>query len=69
METKAIIQKAGGVVKVAKALGLSHSTICGWKRVPPRHTVGVATLAGMLPHQIRPDVFPAPPMEHKGEAA
>lgn len=77
METKQIIDAAGGVVRVARKIGRSHSTISEWKRVPPKHVQAVSVLSGIPAWKIRPDVFPAPisagavdvPENGTGEAA
>ena len=43
---EAIISAAGGVTKVARALGVDHSTVCEWKRnqaFPFSRTVQIST--------------------------
>jgi len=57
METSEIIRRAGGPVHVAVQLGRSHSTVIGWRRVPAEHAPTVARLAGLTPHDVRPDVY------------
>lgn len=32
MDMKSLIERAGGVAKLAALCGVSHSTVCGWKR-------------------------------------
>lgn len=32
MDTQNLIDRAGGVVALAKLLGVNHSTVCGWNR-------------------------------------
>jgi antitoxin CcdA len=51
------LKAAGGVSKLAHALGLDHSTVSGWTQLPPRHVGAVSAVTGMTPHQLRPDLF------------
>lgn len=60
MDTKDIIAKAGGVTRVARAVGLTHPSVSVWERVPPRHVRTVAKLAGLHPSEVRPDLYDAP---------
>jgi DNA-binding transcriptional regulator YdaS (Cro superfamily) len=32
MDVQVLVEKAGGVSKMAARCGVSHSTVCGWKR-------------------------------------
>jgi DNA-binding transcriptional regulator YdaS (Cro superfamily) len=57
------IKAAGGPTKLAKALGLDHSTIIGWRRagrVPAERVRAVSAATGIPPHELRPDLFDAP---------
>ncbi|WP_366142662.1 YdaS family helix-turn-helix protein [Acetobacter orientalis] len=67
-DLKRIIDLAGGRKAVADRLGVSVQAIGQWKSVPALRVCVVSEMAGLLPHQIRPDVFPAP-TQQKGEAA
>lgn len=69
MDTKQIIAKAGGVVKVARALGLTHPSVSVWKQVPPPHVRAVANMAGLHPSEVRPDLYDPPGAPQSAEAA
>jgi hypothetical protein len=56
MEIDEIIKMAGGPSRVAKAIGRHHSTILGWKTVPPEHVAKLAEISGIRPAEIRPDL-------------
>lgn len=54
-----VIEKAGGVAALSRALGLTHPTVIGWRRrgqVPPERLEQVAAITGMRPAEIRPDL-------------
>jgi DNA-binding transcriptional regulator YdaS (Cro superfamily) len=60
------IEKAGGVSALARAVGVDHSTVIGWRRagrVPAERVRRIAEVTGMSPHSLRPDLYdpPAPP--------
>ena len=52
-----VIDAAGGQAALARALGISRSTVAGWLQVPTRHTPAVARLTGLSMSRLRPDVF------------
>jgi DNA-binding transcriptional regulator YdaS (Cro superfamily) len=56
------IGKLGGLSATAAIFDINPSAVSCWKDrgVPPHRVQVVAARAGMAPHQIRPDVFPAP---------
>lgn len=58
------IDAAGGPTKLAKALGVTHSAVSHWTRVPAERVLAVAKASGIAPHLLRPDIYPPP-----GEAA
>lgn len=62
MDIKEIADKAGGVVALSKALGLSRGAVSQWQAVPSDRVLAVCSLAGwrVTPHQIRPDLYPNP---------
>lgn len=75
-----VIDKAGGVAALSRALGLTHPTIIGWRRrgqVPADRLREVAAITGLRPADIRPDLaelfaeaeVPAPPADTSAEAA
>lgn len=60
MDIHDIITLAGGPRRVAREIERSHVAVLGWTRVPAHHVMAIVRLTGLAPHQIRPDVFPAP---------
>jgi len=55
-----IILKAGGVTAMARALGVHHSSILGWARVPAERVPAVSRITGVPRHELRPDLWEAP---------
>lgn len=55
-----IVRKAGGASKLAQTLGIKGPSIYSWKRVPADRVIAISQITGISPHEIRPDVFPAP---------
>ncbi len=58
-----IIEAAGGVGKLATLIGVSHSSVCDWKRVeriPSRRAIAISKRLGIPLHEIRPDFWPEP---------
>lgn len=56
-----VIKKAGGVVAVAAALGIDHSSVSKWQRLPrvPHGRVpALEKLTGIPRHELRPDLWP-----------
>jgi hypothetical protein len=50
MDVQTIIEKAGGVGKLASTLGVSHSTVCDWKRlgfIPSRRIMQISRTLGL----------------------
>lgn len=60
MEMPEIILRAGGLVKLAAAVGRHHTTVLGWTNVPPKHVKAVAAVTGIPPHMLRPDLWDEP---------
>lgn len=59
-QLKAVIERAGGATSLAKALGISTAAVSQWRKVPAKRVGTVANIVGLTPHEIRPDLFPAP---------
>ncbi len=57
IEIKTIAARAGGVVALSRALGLSRSAVSQWKTVPVLRVVEVERLTGIPRAELRPDVF------------
>lgn len=49
-----------GVIKMAKAVGITHPSVSVWTRVPDQHVRKVAALTGVPLHVLRPDLYDAP---------
>lgn len=52
-----IASKAGGVVALSRALGLSRAAVSQWKRIPIERVIDVERLTGVPRADLRPDVF------------
>lgn len=68
------IEKAGGVGKLATALGLKQNVVSNWRQrgnVPANQCAAVALASGgeVTVHDLRPDVFGPPPAANEQKAA
>ena len=64
-----IVRLAGGAKVIARAINRSPSGVPAWRRVPEEHVLTVAHLAGLHPHQVRPDLYgPGPWRNEPGPA-
>ena len=54
---KEIANKAGGVVALSHALGLSRGAVSQWSRVPLNRVKSVEKITGISKAILRPDVF------------
>lgn len=62
MDAIEIIRTTRGLnAKITRELRLSRSAVSQWSQVPADRVVRVSEIIGIPPHEIRPDVFPAPP--------
>jgi len=56
-----IVEKAaaevGGVVALARMLGIKHTSLHSWSRVPAERVLAFEEITGVSRHEIRPDVF------------
>lgn len=59
-----IVQKAaakvGGVVALARELGIKHSSLHSWRRVPAERVLAIESASGIPRHELRPDLFHSP---------
>lgn len=62
IDIKDIAEKAGGVVALSLALGLSRAAASQWKEVPTDRVLDVCRAIdwAYTPNQIRPDIYPNP---------
>jgi len=56
-----IIERAGGVTKLAAIVARHHSTVLGWKRVPAQHVRPIARALSVPVEAILDPETPAPP--------
>ena len=52
---KTAVYRLGGPSRLARQLGLTHATVCGWIRhgnVPHRHVVDLARAGQVYPHDL-----------------
>lgn len=63
----AAIAAAGGVGKLAKALGLRQPTISAWTRVPAHHVIAIETLTRLSRRVLRPDLYDIPELPETHE--
>ena len=57
------IRASGGPSALARALGIDHSSVIGWRkkgRVPAERVRKVSEISGIPLHELRPDLFDAP---------
>lgn len=52
-----VIEAAGGITKLAGALGIRHTAIYSWNRVPAERVLKVEEVTGISRHALRPDVY------------
>lgn len=50
-------EKAGGVVALARELGIKHTALYSWNRVPAERVLDVERISGISRHDLRPDIF------------
>ena len=57
METKQVIEKAGGARFLAQELGVTTQAVYDWKKVPYKHLFKVSKMAKVKPEDVRPEMF------------
>lgn len=64
-----IARKAGGLKSLARQLGIKHQSLYSWRNgVPADRVLDVERITGISRHELRPDVFGAPPSTDHGRA-
>ena len=54
-------EKVGGVVALSRELGIKHTAMYSWNRVPAERVLDIERITGISRHDLRPDIFgPAP---------
>ena len=51
------IERAGGVGRLARAVGVSQPAISQWRRVPAERVLAVEAATGVPRERLRPDLF------------
>jgi len=54
-------QRRGLKVRIATELGITHSAVSQWRRVPADRVLEVERITGIPRHELRPDIYPADP--------
>lgn len=54
--------RAGGVTALARALGIKHTALYSWTRVPAERVLDIERITGISRHELRPDIFGAAPI-------
>jgi len=60
---KCAIEKAGGIGKLSRALGIRRQAIYGWHytgRIPAERVIAIERITGVSREELRPDLYPAP---------
>lgn len=50
-------EKAGGIVALARGLGIKHTSLYRWPRVPAERVLDFEQITGISRHEVRPDVY------------
>jgi TorA maturation chaperone TorD len=58
---QSVIDKAGGIAALARALGIAQPSVSGWSRVPADRVLAIEQLTGLRREILRPDLYAEPP--------
>lgn len=50
--------------RIAHALKITTGAVAKWRRVPAERVLAVEALTGISRHDLRPDIYPRPYLEH-----
>lgn len=53
------IERIGGVVQVARKLGITHAAVSQWEACPTQRVLTIEALSDVPRHELRPDIYPA----------
>lgn len=51
-------EAAGGIARLADALGMKHQSFYSWKRIPAERVLELERVTGISRHVLRPDLYP-----------
>jgi len=54
-----VIEKAGGISSLARAIGVDRRRVFEWKQIPAKRVLDVERVTGISRHILRPDIFGA----------
>jgi DNA-binding transcriptional regulator YdaS (Cro superfamily) len=52
------MKAAGSVSALARALGITHSAVSQWRKVPAERVIDVERATGIPREKLRPDLYP-----------
>lgn len=53
-----VVQKAGGMRKLGRMLGIRYQVIQNWKRIPAVRVIELENILDIPREQLRPDLYP-----------
>jgi DNA-binding transcriptional regulator YdaS (Cro superfamily) len=56
-----VIEAAGGIVALARELGITHQAVYSWRAIPPAHALKIEAMTGISRHELAPQIFGPPP--------
>jgi DNA-binding transcriptional regulator YdaS (Cro superfamily) len=54
---KRAIDAAGGLRPLARKLGIGHTAVFQWRKIPLHHLFRVEEITGLSREELRPDIF------------
>lgn len=55
----------GGLVELARKLGISHQSFYSWTRIPAERVIAFEAASGVSREKLRPDLYPATPRRRR----
>lgn len=59
IHTHSEMKAAGSVSALARALGITHSAVSQWRKVPAERVIDVERATGIPREKLRPDLYPS----------